>query len=105
VSGWAGSTRRQTLPPDWAALRRQILERDGYRCTWELLPGIRCNAPATDVDHIDGHRNDPDNLRSLCMPHHRSRSSSQGGMASGAQAKRRAQLRYRPAEQHPGLVS
>jgi hypothetical protein len=101
--GWQSSTRRQTLPAGWAALRRQILERDGYRCTWPMPSGTRCPAAATDVDHIDGHGNDPSNLRSLCGPHHRARSSTQGGQASGAQAKRRAALKYRTPEPHPGL--
>lgn len=102
--GWRNSSRRQTLPTGWAAIRRQILERDGYRCTWPLAPGVPCGVLASDVDHIDGHGNDPENLRSLCGPHHQARSSSQGGRASGAQAKRRAALKYRKPERHPGLI-
>jgi 5-methylcytosine-specific restriction endonuclease McrA len=31
--------------PKWEALRKRVLERDGYVCHW-------CSAPATEADHI-----------------------------------------------------
>lgn len=53
---------------DWKALRRAILERDGYRCA---APG--CTVRAVVVDHKVSPRNggtdDPSNLRSLCRAH------------------------------------
>ena len=94
------SARTVPLPKNWPALRRQTLKRDGYACTW-MDNGARCGQPATDVDHVgDPADHSPDNLRSLCSPHHRKRSARQGGQA--AQAKRIP--RKRPAEAHPGLL-
>ena len=94
------SARTAPLPKGWTAIRRRILKRDGYTCTW-MTYGARCTQAATDVDHIgDPDNHSDDNLRSLCAPHHRARSSSQGGRA--AQAKRIP--RKRPAEAHPGLT-
>ena len=53
---WGPSSGRTTpLPRNWPAIRRAILERDGHRCTATRGDtGARCDAPATDVDHIDG---------------------------------------------------
>lgn len=97
---WAGSSRRSRLPADWPAIRRRILKRDNYSCTWPSRSG-RCGQPATDVDHIvngDDHRDE--NLRSLCSSHHQAKSSAEGGRA--AQAKRIP--RTRPIDPHPGLI-
>lgn len=44
------------VPP---ALRAQIFERDGGRCAL-------CGAPATQIDHIAGDANTPENLRAAC---------------------------------------
>ena len=44
------------VPP---ALRAQIFERDGGRC-------VLCGAPATQIDHIAGDANTPENLRAAC---------------------------------------
>lgn len=73
---WTTSTRRQQLPPGWPRLRATILDRDRHTCT---TPG--CGAPATEVDHIDGHNNDPANLRSLCTPHHIEHTTTQATTA------------------------
>lgn len=100
MPGWKNSTRKQTLPPNWATLRKSILTRDQERCTWDDH-GDRCTRPATEVDHvIPGQDHTPQNLRSLCRIHHRAKSSSEGGTAS---SKRRAK-RQRPTEQHPGII-
>lgn len=105
--GWAGSTRRLRLPPDWPNLRRQRLELDGYQCTAILPSGVRCPRPAEEVDHIRPMTDDHSlaGLQSLCRVCHRAKSGSEGGRASGAQAKRRAAAKYRPAERHPGLIA
>lgn len=101
MPGWKNSRRRMTLPPNWAAIRTRVLQRDGHQCTW-TEHGERCTEPATDVDHITpGQNHTPQNLRSLCGPHHRSKSSGEGGRAS---AKKRAK-RQRPPEQHPGTIT
>jgi 5-methylcytosine-specific restriction enzyme A len=114
---WCGSTRRSTLPANWASeIRPAILHRDGYRCTWianlddggpntylatRYDLGQRCPSTATDVDHIgDPTNHQPHNLRSLCAWHHNVRSSQQG---NSARAALRAQLQM-PPEQHPGLL-
>lgn len=78
------STRKETLPTGWRDLRASILVRDG-RCLCQGCPrctGQPCGRPPTDADHI-GDRDDhtPANLRALCSPCHRHRSSSQGGRA------------------------
>lgn len=93
---WRDSTRKARLPPDWPRIRARILKRDGHRCTW-VDHGTRCTTPATDVDHViagDDHRDA--NLRSLCQPHHRAKSSSEG------HASRKPRKRQQP--KHPGLT-
>lgn len=60
---WAGSTRRATLPSNWAALKRQCHQRDGWTCvdcglydpTGRLL----------EADHTGG-RNDHTKLATRC---------------------------------------
>lgn len=91
---WAGSTRRDTLPRDWARIRTQVFRRDGYRCTEETAMG-RCTEVATDCDHLGeptDHRLEM--LTSLCGPHHAAKSSRQGVQARQA----RAAGRRRPPE-------
>lgn len=96
---WEGSTRRSRLPADWPKRRNQVLKRDGRICHV-------CRGPGADgVDHLTpGDDHGLDNLAAIhhnVWPHcHRTKSSSEGGLA--AQAKRIP--RSRPAEKHPGLV-
>lgn len=106
MSGWAGSTRRARLPANWVSLRRQRLQMDDYRCQWPVAPGVICGVLASDVDHREAMTDDHslEALQSLCGPHHDAKSGSEGGRASGAQAKRKAALKYRPREQHPGYL-
>jgi len=100
MSGWATSNRRNELPPGWHKLRAVILRRDGHRCTHTDDNGRRCQARATDVDHIAGrHNHHPTNLTALCGPHHARKSSAEGNAARAELAR----LRLRPAEPHPGL--
>lgn len=58
--------RRKSLS---ASVRRQVMERDGYRCQW---PGCGTWIDLA-VDHIipvaKGGTNDPGNLQTLCRPH------------------------------------
>lgn len=95
------SARTTPLPPNWQSqIRPRILARDNRACTW-LTNGVRCNQPATDVDHIGDPADHSDaNLRALCSPHHRRRSASQGGTAAAAKRLPRT----RPTEAHPGLI-
>ena len=82
--GWQGSTRLQTLPRNWRAIRQQVLARAGYQCQHVRYDtGKRCTARANQCDHI-GERNNHtlDNLQALCEYHHQRKSSSQGGRAN-----------------------
>jgi hypothetical protein len=66
--------------------------------------GDICGALATDVDHIkngDDHRDS--NLRALCGPHHRQKSSREGAQAANANRRKIAQ-RFVRDEDHPGLM-
>jgi 5-methylcytosine-specific restriction endonuclease McrA len=103
----APSWRRQPLPPGWGRIRQAVLIRDNYECQMPVpgRPRGLCLARANQVDHIiqDG-GDDMANLRSLCWPHHRDRSSSQGGYAAGVLRRQIAAARYRKPEAHPGLV-
>jgi hypothetical protein len=70
----------------------------------EAEPGYLCAARSTDVDHIERGKGHHDaNLRGLCHPHHKIKSDREGALAAGAEAKRRAALKLRPREPHPGL--
>jgi hypothetical protein len=54
----------------WATVRKQVLERDGYRCQ---ISGPRCLTKANEVDHIvpfsqGGSKYDSVNLQAACKP-------------------------------------
>lgn len=101
---WEGSTRKETLPPDWERRRQAVFARDGNRCVIIKQNGKRCWDAATDCDHIgDRDNHELSNLRSLCSWHHARRSGSQGGSASAKARRERPSLK-RPPEQHPGLI-
>jgi 5-methylcytosine-specific restriction protein A len=88
MTAWAGSSRKQRLPPDWTARREHVLQRDHYRC-------VQCGQPAIDVDHIiPGDHHELGNLQSLCVPCHKHKSASEGNDA---------RWNRRPPEPHPGL--
>lgn len=95
---WDRERHRRHLPPNWAAIRVQVLRRDNYEC-------LLCGDRATDVDHIGSRDNHKlYNLRSLCRPCHQHRTSKQGVKALNAgKARARKRLR-RPVEKHPGLL-
>lgn len=98
---WESSNRRSTLPKCWPHLRNSILKRDGRVCQ---IAGPTCIGTATEVDHIEGHSDDPSNLRSTCHPCHSIRSSSQGGQAAGRARQAQIAARKRKPEAHPGLI-
>ena len=106
MTGWAGSNRRQSLPPDWHITQPRILSRDGYQCQHRREDNQRlCLMRARDVDHILSHAeggSDADsNLMSLCSYHHLKKSGGEGGRASGV-SRRAKSAAAKP--KHPGLL-
>lgn len=96
---WEGSTRKARLPADWAARRRRVLARDGWRCVAVDDTGARCSLAATDVDHVKrGDDHSEDNLQSLCPWHHGKKSAHEG-----VEARRPRPARLRPREPHPAF--
>lgn len=105
MANWLGSDRKERLPPDWPKIRKRILKRDGHRCRWTIA-GHRCEARATDVDHIvPGDDHSDDNLQSLCGPHHlrkTGRDSHNQRRKAIAKAKWRNDRRFGHQEEHSG---
>lgn len=94
---WAGSDRVHRLPANWPAIRRRILRRDHGICHVCGHPG------ADEVDHV--HAGDDHSDANLAAIHddpcHKAKSAGEGVEARRAIAAQR----YRPREQHPGLIS
>ena len=103
-SNWNNSDRRSRLPPDWEKIRKRVLRRDQSMCQEKVAEGDICGQHATDVDHIrPGDDHSDGNLRSLCGPHHRAKSSSEG--AKALKAKRtKISKSFTRVEEHPGLL-
>jgi hypothetical protein len=98
---WSTSTRRQSLPPDWAK-RRAALLKANPTCTCPGCPsctGRPCTAPSTDADHL-GHPDDHDDLGAKCQACHGHRTQ---GQATAARRALYARAKHRP-ERHPGLL-
>lgn len=88
--------RKSPLPPNWKALRRAVLKRDGGVCQ---IGGPRCVEVATEVDHMgthDDHRLCM--LQAVCKPCHASKTGRQARAARPPLPPRR-----RPRERHPSL--
>ena len=99
-SGKSATNRAEELPPDWPAIRQDVLDRDGGRCVWVLPSTARCPNAATDVDHIGSkHVHEKWNLRSLCSAHHAKRTALQG--AQEAARLRAVPPRRRKSQAHP----
>jgi 5-methylcytosine-specific restriction protein A len=91
--GWHGSTRRARLPSNWRAVRAEVFETYGDSCHL-------CGDDATDVDHLlAGDDHSLANLRPICKPCHRVKSSREGGQAAQAAKPKR----QRAPERHPGM--
>ncbi|MDQ1113956.1 5-methylcytosine-specific restriction protein A [Microbacterium testaceum] len=101
MAGWKGSTRKASLPRNWASeIRPRILRRDRERCQWiRNDTDERCGARANQVDHVNQERNwdhSDGNLQSLCEYHHNIKSSGEGGRAAAERRKAATRL-------HPGV--
>lgn len=102
--GWAGSTRRDSLPADWPQRRQDVKTRADGQC--ERVKGStsrRCTNPGTDCDHVirpaAGGTDELDNLEWLCLWHHRDKTSREGNDARKAAI---ASTKRKPTK-HPGL--
>jgi 5-methylcytosine-specific restriction protein A len=93
---WHTSTRRTSLPKDWASRVRTVWARDHGLCRWPV-GDTQCGAPGRDVDHKRD-RNDHriESLWLLCGPHHDAKTHAES-MASRPTLKR-------PPEAHPGIL-
>lgn len=62
---WNGGTRSEKYPPEFFAIRRSILARDGYQCA---VPFCITNDPRVHVHHIDFNKSNcaPENLITAC---------------------------------------
>lgn len=106
-SGWVGSNRRASLPPNWSTeIVPRILKRDHHRCQHIRQDTDRkCGARARDVDHITPHSqggtDDDNNLMALCVWHHQQKTGREGGTASGKAKRARAET---AKPMHPGLL-
>lgn len=74
---WRKQDRQITYGAAWRRARQAQLARDGYRCQIRLPA---CTTIATEVDHVDGVRNDPQHqrLRSACTSCHAKVTARQG---------------------------
>lgn len=91
---WASSNRKARLPANWPQLRRQCFAIYGRAC-------YLCGGYATDVDHVvPGDNHTSENLRPICPPCHKRKSSAEGGRAY----QRIRPKRQRPSEPHPGVI-
>ena len=76
---------------DWQAVRKRVLERDGYKC--QLRYADICIGRASQVDHIvqpeAGGGSDLANLRAVCVRCHARRTGRQGALAKQRAAQRK----------------
>lgn len=91
--GWRGQTgsrHERGYGAAWDRLRPIILARDHHLCQVCLAEGKLTTAKI--VDHIkpkaDGGTDDPDNLRTICAPHHKAKTTREGHDARGHKALR-----------------
>lgn len=99
---WARSTRRDRLPSDWPARRREVLARAGGRCQAIMSDGTRCRDRANQCDHIiAGDNHAPSNLQALCAWHHGRKTAAEGAAARALNPKA---TRKRGTETHPGAL-
>ncbi|AEJ93393.1 HNH endonuclease [Mycobacterium phage Jeffabunny] len=96
---WAGSRRRDELPPDWELkYRLPVLSAANWLCE---VNGPGCVRAATDVDHKKrGNDHSRSNLQAICRVCH-GRKSAAEGVARRRELKAR---RKRPPQRHPGQL-
>lgn len=68
----------------WDETRLTVFVRDGWRCQHRDSVGQQCSFVGTKAtlrcDHkVDGGPSTPENLQTLCVPHHRAKTKGGGG--------------------------
>ena len=101
-AGHAGSGRPQVTN----AARREVLERDGMRCTYVSPDGRRCDARAfLELDHVKpralGGGDDAENLRVRCRAHNQLWAEQAYGREHITERRRFRQEKSRPQEPGP----
>lgn len=75
-----GSTTERGYGHAWRKIREIVLKRDNYQCVKCAAEGVV--TLATDVDHIiskaHGGTDELSNLQSLCSPHHKEKTATEG---------------------------
>ena len=104
MPAWKGSTRRQSLPPDWEQRRQQQFALDGHRCVAMLYDDTRCTEPAEECDHKTNRwSHEPGiDLQSLCSWHHLKKSGGEGQLARRKILAKNDQ-KFRRSDPHPSL--
>lgn len=95
---WATSDRRERLPANWAAIRRQV-KANAHGLCQATTHANACDGVGSDADHITaGDDHDVHNLQWLSSPCHDAKTARE----SAARNTATAALKHRPTEQHPG---
>ena len=97
---WSTSTRAKRLPPNWDTLRRQVRARARGKCQADRhAPG--CDRRGTECDHITpGDNHDLSNLQWLSTECHAAKTRAENAQLN----TKRATLKRRPTETHPGQL-
>ena len=97
MAGWAGSTRRSRLPPDWGKRRVKVKARAKGRCqATRHVP--ECDGIGAECDHVvPGDDHSLPNLQWLSASCHWAKTLAEAKQASG---DHRAALKL-PREPHP----
>jgi 5-methylcytosine-specific restriction protein A len=98
---WSTSDRRERLPDNWEAIRRQVKTRAKGKCQ-ATTHAKGCGGWGSDADHIEaGDNHHLDNLQWLSRACHWAKTNREAAARNTA----RAAARYRPSEQHPGRLT
>lgn len=96
---WSTSNRRERLPENWPALRKQVFRIKGRLCA---LRYAGCQTEATEVDHITpGDDHSLGNLQPACASCHAQKSALEGRLMRDKIKAARYRRRPRPPGWRP----
>lgn len=99
---WETSTRRSRLPPNWDSDIRPAVKRRANGLCQAAEHARDCDGTGTDADHIiPGDDHGMGNLQWLSRPCHDAKTARE----TAARNTKRASMRVRPAERHPGEIT